>query len=317
MANINELQCLQDAGNTGVGTCFFDPKNIIGAFVSLNEFELDTTDLQASLIAATHDINKATRLFPIYDFENTADATEKPVIQTMQTGAKHWVRDGFNDWTFQFVNGGLSLLKQLRKFPKSGCSFFFVDASMNIIGLPGSSDTTLKSIPSTGGMFLPQPFKLADGSKITAYEVQFVFNTTYVNDTGAFVHADFDLPSTVNGLQDVNLSNPGAAAAGVFKVVAKLDATGTNMADLYPTELASGSLWTAKNAATGAAIDIDSVTLSTDADKHFVITLDTGDSDYPTPVAPVLINLAAPATLEAAGVDGYESTGAVSIATVA
>lgn len=314
MATLNSLDCLTTAGNTGVGSCYFDPKNIIGAILAPKGYEIDVTTLQATLIAATHNAAPGSRLYPIYDFENTTDNSEDKTVQTMNTGAKQVVREGFNDWKFQYVSGGLSLLKQLRLFNGGSWDFFFIDSQNNIIGIMGSASDKLKAIPSTGGFFWAGPWKLNDGTKVTEYMLQFVFNVTYLNDFYAFVKADFDVPSTVYGLQDVVVSGDANVTSGSYNLTLLTSATQTNLGDVYPVELAAGGLWTAKKTSNGNTITILSVTYNATT-KYFVVALDKTDPDYPTPGVGVYvtINLAAPAVLQAAGVDGYESTGAVQI----
>lgn len=312
MSTINALSCITDAGNTGVGACFFDPKNIIGAILAPKGYEFDVTTPQATLIAATHNAAKGSRLYPVYDLEAVTDGSEDKTVQTMPTGQKHVVREGFNDWKFQFVSGGLSLLKNLRKFNGSAWDFYFLDANGNLLGIAGSTSTKLKAIPSTGGFFWGGPFKLNDGSKITEYMAQFVFNVKYLNDLFKFVALGFDAPSLVYGLQDLNLTSTVNATSGSYNVTVVTDATQTNMGDVAPTTLAAGGAWVASDPVTGNAITILTVTYNATS-KLFVVALDKTDPDYPTPGSgvKVSIDLAAPAALQALGVDGYESTGAV------
>lgn len=315
MATIDKLDCLNTSGNTGVGSCFFDPKNIVGAILAPKGYEFDVTTPQATLIAATHNASPSNRLYPLWDFETTTDSSEDKTIQTMGTGAKHVVREGFNDWKFQYVSGGLSLLLEARLFNGPSWDFYFVDADNNIIGVAGSSETKLKAIPSTGGFFWAAPWKLNDASKITEYMLQFVFNTRYANTKGLtkFVAAGFDVPSIIKGLQNVVLTGAAASTPGSYNITALTEATQTNMGDIYPTELAAAGMWVAKNFTTGVAIPIDAVTYDND-NNVFVVALDTTDTNYPTTGDFLTINLAAPTVLQAAGIDGYESTGAVKIA---
>lgn len=202
--DLNQLDCLQAAGNTGVGSCFVDIQKIVGAFLTPKGWEVDITDLQANLIAATHASSKALRIFPIYDFKTITDGTEKPVIQSFPDGSKAFVRDGFNDWMYQFVRGGASLTKELRKFNKYAYDFMFIDADGKLLGIKGSTTTKLRAFPSDGGYFLAQPWKQNDGSKVTEYACQFVFNSKYTADLVDFVlDTSFDILSTIRGLQNV------------------------------------------------------------------------------------------------------------------
>lgn len=323
MATLNQFICLTSAGNTGVVPCFFDPKNIIGAFLTPKGAEVDVASLQSALVAKTHATSAAARWYPLYDFVATTDATEQKTIQTFPTGAKKVVREGYNDWTFQFVEGGLSLLSRIRKQNGSNWDFIFVDAGdptrgQALIGIVGSTATKLKAIPSDGMFFWGNPWKANDGSKITEYTAQFGFKSLYVNNVDLIrvAVATFDLPTTVKGLQDVVLTNPSATTAGLFRVALNMQATQGNLGDTYATELSVAGAWLMTNTATGAAITITGVTYSTTG-GYFILTANTGDTDYPTPPATVTINLNTPSALQAIGVDGYESTGTIAVATVA
>lgn len=313
MATLNQLSSLVNTGNTGVGSVSFDPKNIVGAILCPKGYEVDVTALQANLIAGTHNAIKAQRLYPVYDFENTTDSSEQKVEQTMNNGSVHVVREGLMKWAFEFFAGGLSLLSRLRLFNGSAWDFLFIDANMTIIGIQGSTPNKLKAIPSTNGRFWAPPLKINDGSKITSYMVEFAFQQRYISDLNlvAFVAAGFDIPTVVFGLQDVNLTGVADATSGSYDITAVTAAAQTNMGDIYPTALAVGSLWTAINTATGLSIPILSVTFNPVA-KTYVIALDKTSLNYPSS-GTVTINLAAPSVLQAAAVDGYESTGGVAI----
>lgn len=314
MSKLNELLCLTTNGNTGTGACFFDPKLIVGAFLTPKGYEIDVAALQTNLIAATHNASKGARIYPIYDLLTPKDNTEQKTMQTFNTGAKKVVREGYNDWEFQYVQGGLTLLTNLRKFNGPAFDFLFVDSENRIIGINGSSSTKLRAIPSDGGFFWANPWKMNDGSKVAEYGVQFVFHVKYLNDLVAFQKADFDITTTIYGLQDVNLAVETAGVAGSYKVTPKTT-IGTNLADLYPTALAVVGMWLAKNFLTGNGITILGVTLGTNAagESCFIIATDTADTDYPGAGEFLTFNLAAPAVLQAAGIDGYESTAAVKI----
>jgi hypothetical protein len=310
MSKLNELECLISAGNTGVGSCFLDFKNMVGTIVVPKGYEFDVTDPKTTLLAACLNASKALRIYPVWDFEQPNDGSEEATIQSFNTGAKHVVREGFNDWRFQYVAGGLSLHVNVRKFNGNAWDFYFVDSENKIMGIAGSTATKLKAIPSTGGFFWATPWKMNDGSKIAEYILQFVFNVKYSNDLVNFVKCDFDLPSTLYGLQDVTLSGAAAVTASNYNVTAKTKSVGTNLGDLYPAALAAAGMWIAKNGTTGAAVTITGVTYDS-VNKYFVIDTDAADPDYPTAGQKMSITLAAPSVLDAAGITGYESTGAL------
>lgn len=314
MATLNKLTDLSTIGNTGVGGLFFDPKIITGAFLCPKGFELDIASVQANLIAATHNSTKRSRIYPIYDFLSPKDSTEQKTIQQFNTGAKKPVREGYNDWSFQYVQGGVDLLQKLRNFNGSLWDFIFVDSLNRLIGINGSTATKLRAVPSDGGFFWADPWKSNDGTKVTEYMVQFVFNVKYLNSQLAFVEAGFDVQTTINGLQDVILAVETGGTAGTYKLTAKTP-VGLNLAELYPTVMNVAARYAVKNPATGNAVTVLTVTVGTNVagDACFVLALDTSDTDY-TAATNVSFDLVSPATLQAAGVDGYESTGAVSMA---
>jgi hypothetical protein len=317
MANINELVCLNAAGNTGIGSCSLDIKNITGAILVPRGYEIDLAanggDLIKTLQDACLETSKLARIFPVFDFKNTTDGSEKPVEQSFSTGAKVIVRDGMQDWTFQFTKGGFNLLQRLRKFNKSNVDFFFVDANNVLYGQKGSENTKLKAISSVGGFFYAQAVEVSDGSKLSAYMLKFVFHPKYINDYGAYVQCDFDVPTTLYGLQDVTLTGNDGGTPGTYAIEVKTSDVGTNLGDLYATELAATPVWDAKNDETGEDVTITGVTYD-DNDKVFLVACDTMDSDYPGTGQHIRINLKSPSVLDAAGIEGYESTGPAVIA---
>jgi len=306
MANLNELTCLTTAGNTGVGSCPLDIKNIVGVILAPKGYEFDVTTPEATMLAACLNASPALRLYPIFDLENLGDSSEALTVQTLGYGAKHPVREGFNDWNFQYVAGGLSLHRELRKFNGAAWDFYFVDAKNRVFGIMGSSATKIKAIPSTGGFFWATPFKVSDGSKITEYLIQCVFNVKYLNDLYAFVDAGFDVPTGIYGIESVNLTGVADGTSGSYDITAKTASVGTNLGDIYPAALAAAGMWIATNSETGSTVAVLGATYDA-TNKYFVIACDKTDPDYPGVGQHIKIKMAAPATLDAAGIHGYES----------
>lgn len=325
MGVLNALSCLGSAKNTGVQQCFCDPKFMQGAILVPKGTTLTTSTLsafQTALTALLYNTSKSGRGYPIYDFEAPKDATEQKTVQTQPTGQKHVVKEGYNDWSFAFVAGGLSLLQNLRSFNGSNWDFFFVDNNpqgQTIFGIAGAGGT-LQAIPSNGGFFWAEPWKMNDGSKITEYMVQFVFNSKYAVDNVAWVQlpAATDIPTSFPGLDDAIVTASATVNATTKNFnISLVSPLGIDIGALNSTAWASASLWNAAAASSGAAIVVSSVTWvpSVVAGVPGYFTLLLATTNYPTPPAPVLINLNAPSVLAAAGLD-YESTGALSIASV-
>lgn len=309
MANtiLNTKNCDSELGNTGIPKCAFDPTLMEGGFLVPPGFELTkaqlatSATLQTALAAAILDI-PSKRIYPLPKFEAVTDSSEDVVTQTLGYGAPVTIREGKNVWIFQYLIGGVCLNNQLRTFNKSGYRVMFIDGDNNMVATKNKTNDGAVGITLVD--YYAYPWKLNDGSNTTAYRLKFVFDPKYVNEWVAFFNpADFNLIE-LTGLQQVYL-NKVSRALGVIKVTAQVGCGGDDLHALYADELADESLWVATNAATGANIPITSVADDT-VDNGWTITLDTTGTP-PYTAGAVVISLAAPSVLAAAGVDGYAS----------
>lgn len=309
MANtiLNTKSCDTELGNTAVPKCALDPALIKGGFLVPPGFELTAAQLatsatlQTALAAAILDI-PSKRVYPLPPFEAVTDSSEDVTTQTLGYGTPVTIREGKNVWIFQYLVGGVCLNNQLRTFNKAGYRVIFIDDDNT--GLATKNKTGDGAVGITLADYYAYPWKLNDGSNTTAYRLKFVFDPKYINDWVAFFNpSDFNLIE-LTGLQQVYLSKI-SRVLGVIKVTASVGCGGDNMHDLYASELADETLWTAVNAATGASIPITTVADDT-VDNGWTITLDTATSP-PYTAGAVVISLAAPSVLAAAGVDGYAS----------
>lgn len=304
MSVLNNKNCAAGGGNTGYGDCFIDLKNIVGGFLVPSDREYDATEtesaatllaaIQADILAAAAD-----RVYPLAQFEALTDNTEDPTIQTLGYGGLAVTREGLYNLTFQFIQGGLCLSKSLRKFNSSNKSVLLFDAAGVLVGW--KSGTVLKGIPLD--MFYQRPFRLNDGTNVTNYSTQLVFKPQYLNDLIGFVEMSIGDLSALRGLQDIVLYETTGSNLPVLKIKAKTGCAGTDLYDLFSTELASSSLWTAQNE-DGETIAITSVVVDAGL-KAWTVTVDGTDPNYPVS-GPVIISLAAPTVLAAAGIEGYE-----------
>lgn len=331
MGVLGQISCLTSVKNTGIQPCFCDPKLIQGAIIVPKATVLSTVSLAAFQTALTnllYNASKAARGYPVYDFETPKDATEKKTVQTMSTGQKHVVREGFNDWSFQFVQGGLNLLQACRTFNGSNWDFFFIDndpLGQKILGITGGSANQLQAVPSGGGFNWAEPWVMNDGSKITEYMLQFVFKSSYVNDVVNYVQmpSTFDFPTSYPGLVDVNLqANSVASVVAKHFYVNLVSPLGQDIGALNAAALGGGvgsaGLWNGAAAATPTlpyTITSSTWVPSTVSGTPGYFDILVGVTNYATPPAASLINLAAPSVLVAAGVD-LESTGQLSIPSV-
>lgn len=320
MATIDSFPCISNVGNTGIQPCSLDYKFIQGAFLAPKGDEIDVTSLQTALAAKMYNSNKAARWYPIYGFETPTFNSEKKTIQTMANSAKHVVKEGFNDWMFQRTIGGLSAHKVLRLFNGPDWDFVFFDndpKGQKFMGITGSSATKLKAIPSDQGFFWADYWEPNTGSEVAKYMAQFVYNGIYANDLTRGVQANFDIPSLLPGLIDVNLvaSATVNGTSGSFNVCI-VSPLGVDIGARYSTALAAPGAWLSFVTTSGASITVSTVTwvpsTVTGVPGYFTIAVPT-TTPYPAS-GTVSFNLAAPSVLTATpyGV-AIESTGAVAI----
>lgn len=315
MANLNQIVCTNKVANTGFGNCFLDPANIIGGFIVPNGFLLDAAslaDLQVSIELATKEAIKLNRAFPIGNFVAMTDNSEDKTVQTFAYGGKKVVKEGDYDWSFQFTEGGVCLQKALRSFNSNGSwSVIFYDANFVLYGTTGPDANALYGIPLK--VLWTSPWKPNDGSNSTVYTIQTVFEPRFINEELAYVQAGSYLDD-LKGYQDIILkARTWVEATGALNITA-YSRCGTNLYDLYPTELGAVAAFKANNAFTGNAITITSVTANP-ATKSFDVVIATGDSDFPAAAQGILFDTVDAAALDIINVVGYESAGPITLAT--
>ncbi len=307
---LNTLDCANGAKNVGYGGCILDPKNIIGAIEVPKGDYLSAANLATKAALYTALLAKATldspllRWYPIWNLEAVTINSGDPTIQTLGYGGKYVVRDDYYDWMFQFVQGGLCLLKNLRSHNGAGKNYFFIDREGLIIGV--KNGVNLYPVPLQ--FFYAHPFKINDGSNISAYNIQFVFQQRYINELVGFAQLAFDSGydiTNMTGLQDVQIEAFSTLVAGVVKVQFFTGCDHKNLYDQYSAVLATKANLVVKNKTTGAAITITTDVVDA-SNKAFTLTLDTTDTDYPGSGQDLTIELVGPVALSAAGMPGYE-----------
>jgi hypothetical protein len=264
--------------------------------------------LQAQLLSDMQNDNKALRIYPIPNFFNFKDSSEKAVEQKFDYGQVQTVRDGIMDWQFEFRLGGLNLSNALRSYNGYAWSFLFVDSKNQLVGTQAVDLTGANTIGAISPIeFYQDPFMPNDGKKLATYTSKFRFLPKYVNELVAYVTtANFDILSTIKGLQDLTLTGVESATPGTYNVTVISRVGGVNVGALFSVALASSSLWTSSADASGLPVTITTVTWNTGG--FFAIAVTTS-GNYPALGAKIDFNLVGPTELNAALVPGYESTG--------
>lgn len=307
MAIIHELNCATTRRNVGFGAgCPLDWKLMQGMILWDQPMIFEAgwlANLQTFLQTNAWQDSAAGRGYPISNFLNPEDATEKPTIQTFSDGSKAKVRDGTYDWTFQFTQGGFPLLQALQTHDGNSTEYaIFYDRNNNVLGY--NNNGKFAAIPLQ--IFDAEPWMMNDGSKTAAYKVHAVFAKKYANDIAEYFNAGFDLTQIV-GLQDIRIVVNGFnSATGMANVTFITENGGLNLYSLFAADFNTTTV-KGSNADTGAAVAITTIT-PLPASQTWNIQLNHGDPNYPSD-GNLGITLAAPSVLTINGMAGFAGEG--------
>lgn len=308
MATLNKPLCATNYGNTGVGSCFLEPDKFIGAIQVTGDFKIaqsDVANLQALLATKIH-AAIGTRIFPGPKLINLTDNTEDSTINTTDYGTKIFVKDGFYDWTFRYLKGGVQLHQELAKNAGANKYFLFFDKNNTLYGY--QSGGYLKGIPVE--QYLLPPWRLNSGSEAALYNQRFIIDPIYLNYGNlGFLQVDFNLIDVV-GLQDVELTIIDQTA-NVATIQVRSKISDVNLYDTFKTNLLQTAAWRFfKSNGT-----LSSVTGVADnpADEGFNVTVNALAFAQEFDGASTKIQLAIPSVLKATPVlmEGFEDKNGV------
>lgn len=318
---INKFVCGANVRNTGIGTCSLILQNIVGGFLVPVDFVIDAAGA-ADLFNTLQDAakaGKAERIYPLHKWVQMTNNSEDKVTQQFGYGGRAVVREGFNDWLFQYTDGGICLHNRLRSHNGKAKAAMFYDAEGVLFGtsklIPGNPALIdAEPIYGVGGIpleyFWADKWTPNDGANAMVTAMQYVFKPKYVNEQIGYIQTTFDLES-VKGLGSIALSQPIAGARPVLTITANYGCSfEPNGADLFEDlgdELATAAAWKVTTA-DGLPVSITSVAADDD-NRAFTITLDALDPNYSL-TAPLRVSLVSPEELETANLDAlsfYES----------
>lgn len=300
---LNEISCVKKGGNTGVPKCFLDIKYMAGMFIVPTDrlyASAETLTYQTMVAALEADTieDGEDRVYPIGNFTGFIDSSTDATKQTLQYGSESVTNDGKYKWAYSYTKGGVCLNKALRKFNGGSYAVLFYDINGVLYGWKDRDN--FRGIPLEL-LYIPK-FKINDYSNGTVYSIEMVHDPLYLNDNIGFVEGNVTAWNGIVGINDVAVS--GTRAAAVVTAKAKTGCSGTDLYDLYSTELAAAAAWVATNPITGNNIGITSVAAVPNS-KSWALTLTAADPDYVTTA--VEISLASPAVLDGLNVSKYES----------
>lgn len=296
------------AANTGVGRCSIDLKNVRKDILvpkGTRIAESDWATIFDKLSDMAHEEARTKRAYPIGIFLGAEPANVDPVTSEWGYGMTEKIREGKVGRTYQLK--GLELNQRMRKFDDREDAYdrFFVVDGNRLVGTLGTN--ALDGTRYIKGFALDRlnvaPYQEAMNSDPARWEYTVVHASSDEWDNIAVIQATDGTIADIEGLLDIVLTEKRKTphVAGTYHILA--DADGENLAELYPTELASVSLWRGIDADTGAALTISAVTVN--AIGEFVLTF-TSDAAF-TAAVKIRISLVAPSLLAAADVEWYES----------
>jgi hypothetical protein len=303
MATLNKPLCATNYGNTGVGECFVDLDKIIGAIQVPPNFQIAQSDVAGLLAFFETKIHAAigTRVFPYPKLTNITDNTEDITINTTDYGDKIYVKDGFYDWTFRYLNGGVQLHQELAKNSGANKHFLFFDKNSVLIGY--KSGVYLKGIPVD--QFRVLPWRPNTGAESALFNMRFIIDPIYLNGGNlGFLKVDFNLLD-LTGLQDVELTIIDQAAnVATVKVRSKI--SDIDLYSTYKTNLLQTSAWRFFKS-DGSASSVTGVADNA-ADEAFDVTVNAAAYAAEFDGAETTIQLAIPSVLKAAPIEmeGFE-----------
>lgn len=285
-ANTGGIQCDTRRGN---------PQKIIVTSASFPITGLTSASFEADLLEAVNlETGNSGKAYPFPEIVAVTNNTEANTEATLGNGVKLFVREGRPAYTFDVLIG-TNLEKQLRKFNGQIVPILIFDDNGNVWGKINSSDEfvgTQANIFVSGAPF--GDFTNPNTAKVT---VSFISARDFF-DFAAFVSTDFNV-NDLEGLLDATLSKVAASVGNVHKLGARVVnaslGNDVDLHDMYPTELASTTLWIGKSAA-GADV-VPTTVVNNTADGGWTITFGS---------AVVTVNLAGPSVLNAADIPGIE-----------
>lgn len=312
MATVNELDCNVAQTWTGAATCDAKMGVVIGEILLPTGTTLSNAEvaaIQTTLQTLLVDNNYLDRALLVNLQRGIEDNSEAVVSFTYPDGTSIVTREEVYKLRMEH-NVGQCYQKNLRGInsqPQQWQSMF-IDKSLQ---LWGTRDTPTSEVR---GFTLAKHWAnvpmMANYEQPSRYMVDIeLADSTELADRAAFVKLSFNPFAVLSGVQGVDVQNVGSNnwTTGVFPVTAFVACGGINMVTTYGGELDAAAAWSVTNTATGATIDITSVTQTTTGGvPTFTIDVDATDTDYPTSGNSLTIELASVSALTALGVSYYE-----------
>lgn len=298
--------------NSGIPLCDVIrdiPLGIIGldAGVGWNAAERASKSAFLTKLQTMIRADRGARAYPFFKLTNFDDKSKEPTKGALGnlTNGEITTNDGIPAFDFQHRIGEV-FHKKLLQAQNAGLTWIIVDKKYVVYG---TLDSSLFTGYSTAEFYVAlAKFGTTSAASVYPFSITFA-NMAEWRENGGFIQLDSTVVSKT-GIRDVALSLE-LLTSNVAKIKA-LGLGGVNMGTLFSVELASASAWVAKNAQTGATFTITSVAWDS-TNSRFNVTLDSTLFTALASGDKVTVALASASALYALGIDGYESTGVVTV----
>lgn len=299
--------------NSGVPLCDVIRDIPYGLILVDSGLEFDDTDMASlatfitSLKTASRDA-RGSRIFPIWGLTNFTDNSKAPTKGSVGnlTNSEIQLVDAIPSFEFQHRNGEI-FHQLLLKAETGGFTLMIVDKKYVLYGTKTSAG---KFTGFSLAEFKTQLPKFQTPQATSNYPFDVTLNSiTEYKENLAFIQLDSTVTS-VTGIRDVTL-----ALSSLASNVAKVTVTGLggkDVGDLYSTELAATAAWVCKKQSDGSAVTLTSVSWDS-TNNLFNVTIDSTTFTGLSSGNKLTLDLVDCAALSALGVDGFESTGAITI----
>lgn len=307
-----EIACVKGVKNVRSTPCNYDPKNYeMAIFWKKGKVwtHAELLAIKASLTAAAKADAKADRIYPIKRFIDIEDKSTEATYKEYPNGMKKKIRDGKYGWKFTYVEGGLSLHTKIKSFDglQDAYDMAFVDTKNNGLVMTSTDGMTASGFDLS--MIDVPNYKQAGFSDPSEYYLEVgLENSDQLNKYPIFVPfpEDYNPLQELNGLFDLEISvHTAMTSGGLVKLKLTTGNRAIDLYDDYSAILDDATIYSASNAATGAAITVTSIT-AVPGTKTFNVQLDSSDTDFPATAGSLIkINIGDVSDIETAGAPGY------------
>lgn len=310
--NINQSCLITGAGNTKISNCYNRlgiPRGFIIGQVGVPITATNVAAFLAAMQALTLETQPYQRAYPVSGVTLVAPAGGDPVTFTEQaTGRQIITANNDQSVTFDWIEGGMCLQLALEKFKGKTVGLMIYDHLNQIWATQSDTPDSVEFAPAYTWV---NPFGFqTQASEVTKHSVFFSYNSEYFNKNLALI--DFSQSGglraiqSIEGLQDVVITQGAARALGVFKVRAAIKCGNIDLHADYAADLEDATGWAAINLDTNKPIAITSVADDT-VNGGWTVTLNTSDPNYTATANKVGISLGTPTAVKALTGLGLES----------